>query len=231
GLKEGKKPYVKAIPKRVGIPLKYYLTPKAKKVLLELYDFDDSEVKLPKGPIYTDTQDQAHRTRTISIQIELDLACQSKGLRIDFTDRYFDTVGNNRVAKNLKSKTAFHINNHKTIKADLIFGIETEKQLEYYTLELENGSDSQKAVDKCIEHAQALLKGSLNEKFGISYGYRSLWVFEREVIMDKVIERLQQVPLFEHLHEYFLFKPLAAIEKDFLSGWKNVSAVERNLYY
>jgi len=231
GLREIKRPYIKKIPHRVGTPVKHYLTKRGKDVLVELYSFSEADINYPVGSILTDTQDQKHRTSIISIQIEIDLSSQVEGLEMLFCDRYFDTTGNNRIDKNLKSKTAFHYTETQTVKADLIFSLQTPKQQEYYVLELENGKDTAKAVDKCINHAKALLKGSLNEKLNFSTGYRVLWVFEYESIMERTILKLQPISLFKHLHEYFLFKPLDQIGEEVLSGWKNVSARERNLYY
>ncbi len=231
GLREMKRPYVRKIPHAFGTPVKHYLTKRAKTILVDLYEVPEASINYPKGTILTDTQDQKHRTGTITIQIELDLACQAEGLELLFCDRYFDTTGNNRIARNLKSKTAFHCTDSKTIKADLIFSLQTSKQQEYYVLELENGKDTGKGVEKCIDNAKALLRGSLNKKLGFSTGYRTLWVFEYESIMLKTIDKLQTIPLFDHLHEYFLFKPLNQIGENFLAGWQNVSSRERNLYY
>jgi hypothetical protein len=231
GLRKMKSPYVKKIPHRAGIPVKHYLTKKGKAALEELYGIPEEDIHYPKGAILTDTQDQKHRTSIISIQIELDLACQNEGLDVLFCDRYFDVTGNNKIARNLKSKTAFHYTDSNTVKADLIFSLQTPKQQEYYVLELENGKETAKGVEKCINHAKALLRGSLNEKLGFSTGYRVLWVFEHKSIMEKTIVKLQSIPLFKHLHEYFLFKSLDQISEHFLSGWQNVSSRERNLYY
>lgn len=231
GLRDMKKPYVKKISHRIGSPVKHYLTKRGKTALVELYDISEEEINHPKGAILTDTQDQKHRTSIISIQIEIDLACQAEGLSLLFCDRYFDSTGNNRIDRNLKSKTAFHYTDTKTVKADLIFSIQTSKQEEYYVLELENGKDTAKGVEKCVNHAKALLKGSLNEKLGFSTGYRVLWVFEHQSIMDKTIVKLQSIPFFEHLHEYFLFKSLDQVSENILAGWQNVSARERNLFY
>ena len=231
GLRDMKRPYVKKIPHRIGTPVKHYLTKRGKTALVELYGVPEEEINFPKGNILTDTQDQKHRTSIISIQIEVDLACSQENLTLLFCDRYFDTTGNNKINRNLKSKTAFHYTDSKTVKADLIFAIKTPKQVEHYVLELENGKDTAKGVEKCVNHAQALLKGSLNEKLGFSTGYRVLWIFEHQSIMESTIVKLQSIPLFKHLHEYFLFKPLDQIDENFLAGWQNVSSRERNLYY
>jgi hypothetical protein len=148
-----------------------------------------------------------------------------------FCDRYFDTTGNNRGDRNLKSKTAFHYTDTKTVKADLIFSLQTTKQKELYIVELENGKDTLKAIEKCANHARALLRASLNEKYNFPGAYRCLWVFEHESIMIKTQERLQQLAFFDNLHEYFLFKPLDAIQENVFGDWQNIAARQRNLYY
>jgi len=137
GLREIKRPYVKKIPHTFGTHVKHYLTKRGKTALVDLYGIPEASINYPKSAILTDTQDQKHRTSTITIQIELDLACQAEGLDLHFCDRYFDTTGNNKIDKNLKSKTAFHCTDKRTIKADLLFSLQTPKQQEYYVLERE----------------------------------------------------------------------------------------------
>jgi DNA-binding MarR family transcriptional regulator len=231
GLRDRKRPYVKKIPNRIGDEVKHYLTKKGRDALAELYSVSEAEILFPKGNILTDTQDQKHRTSIISIQIELTLSSERVSVPMLFCDRYFDTTGNNRVDRNLKSKTAFHYTDTKTVKADLIFSLQTTKQKELYIVELENGKDTLKAVEKCANHARALLRASLNEKYNFPGAYRCLWVFEHESIMIKTQERLQQLAFFDNLHEYFLFKPLDAIQENVFAGWQNIAARQRNLYY
>lgn len=231
-LRDSKRPLVRKIPHRNGEPAKHYLTPKGKEILLELYDDLDADkiLTVPKI-LYTDTQDQKHRTTTIDIQIELDFACQRNHIDILFCDRYFDTVGNNRIDKNLKSKTAFVFEGKKSVKADLVFMLQTSKQRELYILELENGKDTKKAVEKCFNHAKAILLKSANEKYDYNQGYRTLWIFEHQSIMEATINRLRKNPFFENLHEYFLFKSLDAIQEDFFEDWVNLGGTSRKLYY
>lgn len=231
GLSEVKRPYVRKIPNRPATPVKFYLTKKGKDALIQLYDCDPETILLPKTIIYTDTQDQKHRTSIISIQIAFDLACLEQRMPMLFCLRYFDSTGNNRIDKNLKSRTAFHFTDTQTVKADLIFAIQTAKQKELYILELENGKDTQKGIEKCINHAKALFRGSVNQKFDFQKGYRTLWVFEHKSIMFKVMEGLQQMPLFDTIREYFLFKPLEETSTAIFSDWLNVSGDHKNLYY
>lgn len=230
-LREGKNPYVRKIPHRFGIPAKHYLTKRGAEVLIALGHANGGPIHYPKGTITTDTQDQKHRTTTIEIQIAIDQAAQSNGLEVTFCDRYFDTTGNNRVAKNLKSKTALIYEGGKTLKADMTFMLGSEDIEELYLLELENGKDAKKAVPKCIMHAKAILRGSANEKFFYNKAYRTLWVFEHASTMQSVISRVAALPMFTKLKEYFLFKSLDEIDDDLFTGWLNLDNKRRKMYY
>ena len=120
-LKERRTPYVASIPHRIGTEVKHYLTAKGKDLLVDFYGLEEDIIHYPIGKITTDTQDQKHRTSIISIQIEMELQAQIRGLQVLFCDRYFDKVGNNKVDKNLKSKTAVLFEDGKSLKADMIF--------------------------------------------------------------------------------------------------------------
>lgn len=224
-------PFVRKIPHGFGRRAKFYLTAKGKELLASSYDIDSEKIKYPRGIISEDTQDEKHRTTIIDCEIELNLSASSKGIPILFSDRYFDKVGNNRIDKNLKSKTAILYTENKSVKADLVFKIKTPKQEELYILELENGKDTKKAVEKCINHGKAILLGSANKKYGFKQGYRTLWIFEYENTMKATMDRLYTQPFFAHMKEYFLFKPLSSIQSDFTQKWKNIEGKERTMYY
>lgn len=231
GLKNGSISYVKNIPHGFGVEAKHYLTAKGKDVLQELCDLPEEQIHFPKGVVKTDTQDQKHRTSIIDIQIELDIAAAQQGIEVLFCDRYFDTTGSNRIAKDLKSKTAIIYEDNKTLKADMTFMLQTPTQKELYLAELERGSDAQKAVPKCIMHGKAILLGSANERYSFKRGYRTLWIFEHRATMESVLERLNGIDFFKNLKEYFLFKPLEEIKQDFFDGWLNLEGKKRKMYY
>ena len=231
-LRESKRPLIRKIPHNNGEPAKHYLTKRGKEVLLDLCeDIQAEHIHIVPTILYTDTQDQKHRCTTIDIQIALDTTCVSHNLEMLFCDRYFDTVGNNRIDKNLKSKTAFVYEANKSVKADIIFMLQTSKQKELYVLELENGKDTKKAVEKCINHAKAILLKSANEKYHFPQGYRTLWIFEHESIMQATISKLKENSFFSHLTEYFLFKPLSELDQDMTQDWRNIAGQKRKLYY
>lgn len=230
-LRDRTSPFVRKIPHRFGIEAKHYLTSKGKDVLLELDYLSEEKILFPKGVITTDTQDQKHRTSTVDIQIELDYAARQNETKVLFCDRYFDMTGNNRVAKNLKSKTAIVYEGRKTLKADMTFMLKTTTQRELYLLELENGHDAEKAIPKCDNHRKAILLGSANELYDFKSGYRTLWIFEHRSTMESVLEKLKTRKDFKGVQEYFLFKPLEEIGEGFFRGWTNLAGKERKMYY
>jgi hypothetical protein len=230
-LRERSSPFVATMPHRIGSEVKHYLTPKGKNLLMDFYGLEDEKVHCPIGKITSDTQDEKHRTTIISIQIEIDLQLENQDTALLFCDRYFDTVGNNKVDRNLKSKTAILFEESKSLKADMVFALQTPKQKELYLLELENGKDTQKAVNKCIQHGKAVLLGNANAKYQFQRGYRTLWIFEHEGTMLALVKELSGNPFFTHLKEYFLFKSLDSLDGNFLGGWLNADGLERQIFY
>lgn len=208
-LRNGAKPYIKTIPHRLGTEGKHYLTKRGKEVLVELCGIEEEQVRYPIGHIKTDTQDQFHRTTIIDLHILLDQHATKHGINVVFCDRYFDTTGSNRVARNLKSKTAIIYEAKKTLKADMTF------------------------IEKCVQHAKAIVLKSANEQYDHHKGYRTLWVFEHASTMYSVLRRLQTLSFFDEFREYFLFKSLAqcTTEADWFAGWCNLNQKERKMYY
>ncbi len=232
-LRDCKRPLVRKIPHRIGSESKHYLTKFGMEVLSQLRpeEYDESNIQYLKKVLYTDTQDQLHRTSIIDIQIELDFACFDNQISLLLCERYFDTVGNRRKDNNLISKTAIQFDKGASINADLTFLIQTSAQKELYLLELENGNDSGKGLEKCIKHGKAILAGTANKKYKHDSGYRTLWVFEKESTCLNTRRKVQESSFFDNLTEFFLFKSMEQIETDFLGGWLNASGQERKLYY
>lgn len=230
-LKDRRTPFVASIPHRIGTEVKHYLTAKGKNLLVDFYGLEEDSIHYPIGKITTDTQDQKHRTSIISIQIDLDFQAQASQFSVLFCDRYFDTVGNNKVKKNLKSKTAILFEDSKSLKADMVFALQTSKQKELFLVELENGKDTKKAVNKCIQHGKAILRGSANAMYNFERGYRTLWIFEYESTMNSLIRELSGNPFFSQMKEYFLFKSLDTLDGNFFGTWLNADGLERQIFY
>lgn len=230
GLRESKYQLVRKIPHRRGTPVKHYLTRKGKEYLMELHGLDEAYIQFPKSVITTDTQDQKHRTSIIDIQIELDFACLDKGYKLLLSDRYFDKTGNNRIDRNLASKTAIIYEGKKTLKADFTFMLRVKDERELYLLELENGKDAKKAVPKILNHAKAIFLGSANEKYEYQKAYRTLWVFEYESTLVSVLKKLKDNSYLMNVVEFFLFKSLEDVRaENFFEGWRNLRGEIREM--
>lgn len=231
-LANDKRPLVQKIPHRIGSEVKVYLTKRGKNILVDFYELEESQIHFQKGTMYTDTQDQKHRTSIIDLHISLDQACKDNNVELLFCDRYFDFTGSNRINRDLKSKTAIIYEGQKTIKADMVFMLQTDKQKELYLAELERGKNTQKAIEKCIRHGQAILKASANENYDFHSGYRTLWIFEYESIMQACMTRIMKdVPMLHSMSEYFLFKSLDKTDTGFFQDWLNLTGENRKMYY
>jgi len=230
---ESNTPLIKRYRRSVTDQYVHYLTKRGAMYLVRHHKYNLENIKFPIGKIKKSTQDARHRIATIDFEIELCNACKHANFDLLLCDRYFDTVGNNRRDRDLKSLTAFLYNNRQSVKADLIFKIDVgDNQEELYTLEIERGEDTKKAIDKIIPHHAALLKGSLNYKMNHLKGYRSLWVFQYEATMISTITRLQKDDTLMQCKDYFLFKTLDSISTDnFWSGWLNMAGDPHSLYY
>ena len=51
-----------------------------------------------------------------------------------------------------------------------------------------------------------MLTGAVNKRYDFQRGYRVLWIFEHENVLDTVLKALINKLLFEPLTEYFLLK-------------------------
>lgn len=228
---QARKPLVKAIPHRPNFEKMFYLTNHGADVLSELTDIDKEAIKFPKHKVNTSSPEQKHRSQVIRFQIELNLAADFEESKVEFCDRYFDTTGNTR-ERNLKSKTALLYEENKAIKADMIFMLQLPNGTkELFTHEHENGSDSQKSIDKMIQAGKALLIGEAHEKYDYNKAYRTLWVFEQSGTMKAVLKKLDGNIFFENMKEHFLLKAEKENEGDFFGGWRNLDGEERRLYY
>ena len=230
-LRERRKPLIRKISGGFGCSVKHYLTEIGKNSIKEEVESIDP-IHFVNKIITADTQDQKHRMAIIDIEIAFDLHCIDREIATEVSHRYFDTVGENRISKSLKSETAFLYNESSSVKADIItIRSISEVQKEMFVIELENGKDTKKAIEKIQNHRSAILQKSANQKYNFDKGYRTLWIFEHEGTMKATLNRLQENPEFFKLEEFFLFKPLNQALEGIYSGWFNLAKKERKLYY
>ena len=118
-----------------------------------------------------------------------------------------------------------------SIKPDITFMLHSTTQNELFLVELERGRNAKKSIEKAVKHAEAMLTGAVNKRYDFQRGYRVLWIFEYENLIDTVLKELSSQSLFEPLTEYFLFKPLSQIGENIFLSWRNVAGKERRMFY
>lgn len=232
GLRESRKPLVKKIPHNFSETAVFYLTRRGAKVLSEIdVKLSASSIHFPKGAITRNTQDAVHREQTINLQIAFELFCKENHATIILCQRYFDSAINSN-EKKLKSSTGIIYEGGKSLKSDMVILLEFNHQKELFLLELERGKNTKKAVEKCIQHAKALLLGSANRAYNFKKGYRILFVFEYKSLFELTLKALKKESFFDNIKEYFLFKTLEQFNSSNLKdGWVSIAEEKRKMYY
>lgn len=204
--------------KRNKLEYWYFLKPRGKQFLINHQLMEDGEIRLPIGTSSMAYKDYYHRKNTINCHISLNQNAAAQKMEVLFFDTYFDKTGNNRTKHNLRAKTKIDTDHQQYLIADAIFMLQTHQQPELYCLELENGRDSNKAIQKLKSYVQALVKGSPSLKYDFPRGNRVLFIFEQTSTLQATIKRMQQDPIFRGFERFFLFKALDDINK-FFDDW------------
>lgn len=117
------------------------------------------EIKIPIGTATLFYQDYFHRKNTVSCEIAMSLRAEQNNLDILFCTRYFDTMGNNRRDKNLRSQNKFSLKENKTfLVPDMVFRTSevTGAKESLYTLEMYNGKNTLRTLEQLKKHIEAI---------------------------------------------------------------------------
>lgn len=221
-LREGKRPFVGRMefgthPKQGRLEDFYYLTPRAKKSLMDGLQMQADEIQLPIGTSTLFNNDYFHRKFTIDCQIATYQMAEQKGWEVLFFERYFDKTGSNRKGGTSRAKTKIDMDDGHYLIADGVFMIEKEEigDRDLYCFEMYNGKDTKRVHKQLRQYVQAFANGSPSIKYnhrtpdGSRYkGSRVLCVFEHASCMEAVVQRIETDPLFAHMRELFLFEEL-----------------------
>lgn len=208
----------------------HFLTPKGKKLLLEDFDMEEQDIKMPTKKFRV--KDYFHRKDTLDWQIQFDKWIEGKGGKMLFFNRYFDMKGNNRVSKNLRSITNIplekELNRKTSLSPDAMFQLKTELGNEaFYILEVNRGSGTLKELERLEIYLEILSSGAVKKSHGIQGKYRILSVFEKEGIKEATIKRFLKNYSYENINDIFYFKTLKNIaDNDIMSGWQKLDGTQ-----
>lgn len=150
-------------------------------------------------------------------------------VEVEFFDRYFDTVGNNRNDSNLTSKTKVEFSTG-SLKADGIFILNVPDLERYlYCLEVHNGKDTKRALEQMAPYVNALALKAPSLKYGFQRGCRVLWLFEEEGCMKATQERAMQDPNLARAEKLFLCK-LQSDPQNIFFDWQTLKREKVNMF-
>lgn len=219
------------VPKKGKLENVYYLKPKGQRLLIEGLQYQDNEIKLPKGRNSFFSRDYFHRKYSIDFEIALQQSAESAGDEVVFFDRYFDKQGNNRRDKNLEAKTKIILKNDRYLVADGIFMLSTPKGERLHCFELYNGKDTKRIYGQLRQYLEALELGSPSTKHNHPKGFLILSVFEYESILQSTLQRIQENSGFSKVRPFYFFKSLQSVVKDgAYTDWINGEGEMKKLY-
>jgi len=227
-----RKPWVKTatfgvVPKIGKLEGVHFLTKHGKEVLIDIGYTE--EILFPKSNTRLFAQDYFHRKYLIDFQIALYKACENK-VNIHFFERYFDKVGNNRVAHNLQAKTKIDLKNEQYLISDAIFKLSTSNMLKLYCFEMYNGHDTTRVVKQLEKYLQALELGSASVKYQFPKGFIVLCYFQDDHAMRSVFNRVRNMKDFKYMKSVFLFSSIEQVEKNIQSNWIDLNENQISIF-
>jgi len=210
-------------PKKGKLENVYYLTRYGQKLLCEVFDMNEEEIKMPVGTGSLFYKDYFHRKNTIDCQIGLFGAMANTLFEVEFFDTYFDKVGNNRRDGNLHAKNKIELSGDGYIIPDGVFVLRMQEFRFLYLLEMYDGRDTKRVMEQIRKHAEAIGLGTPSHKYGLQKSHRVLCVFEFESNKNAVLERMQADKALAELTNHFLLKTLGSVQPhNFRDRWQNI---------
>lgn len=210
-------------PKKGKLENVYYMTRYGQKLLCEVFNMNEEEIKMPVGTGSLFYKDYFHRKNTIDCQIGLHGAMGNTLFEVEFFDTYFDKVGNNRRDGNLHAKNKIDLTGDGYIIPDGVFVLRMQEFRFLYLLEMYDGRDTKRVMEQIRKHAEAIGLGTPSRKYGLQKSHRVLCVFEFESNKNAVLERMQADKALAELTNHFLLKTLGSVQPhNFRDRWQNI---------
>lgn len=196
----------------------YFLTPKGARLLNELHDHAGSNVSIEhlRSPAIFH-RDYWHRKHCIDFHIGLSQALEVSDLDLDIPtwDRYFD---NANARGRFQAKTRVPTSSGVLIPdINFLIGDTSERQA-IFCLEMTNGRDLKRVLNKIVTHADAIRDGALGNKYGLQQNHQTLFLFEHSSLFRSFCNRFpESCPA--GLEDYFWCSTLANFADFPLSCW------------
>ncbi|WP_040476628.1 hypothetical protein [Paramagnetospirillum caucaseum] len=203
-------------------PFVYALTQHGATVAAELLDVEAESIRYPVGGI-AHVHDYEHREAYIDVCIALDRWAEAGEARETlFLSHYFDKTGANRKGIPSHSVNRFALpGDLGNVEPDGIFFVDTGTKRRALALELNNTTDTKRAVEKLLKLTHAVQSGCISEHLGHDKANFVLSVAMTPEASALIRSRIATAKGFATFSPAFLFNDLATIkESGFASGWK-----------
>lgn len=200
----------------------YCLTPRGVKVLMANHDWDDVDIKRPKGRPPGIKTDHNHRYHFTNCLIDLYKASQEHGFYIHWCDLYTEKIGK------VQSKARINLGDGRYIEADAIFLLDVGGDEKLFILEYEKKPDISRIYEKMIKYRRMIYRKEPTEtlraqkKMTEKKSPRILYVFEDEQKMMSVRQRMIDSKMFNDIRRWFLFKTKEETA-NFVPGWLSLT--------
>jgi hypothetical protein len=171
-----------------------------------------------------------HRKAVIDFHIRLDLALSKEAgqIRIERYDQYFEKTGANhrrRSGSPLTARTRIGFRDGSHFIPDVIFQIRVGKKwCALFSLEYVRGNKTARTLRQIAKHRKAIVERAVTKRYAIPKGqdYVSLFLFEDQSLLERVLTRLRAWQPFKALTGHFLFATAADTKRDVRSCWRKV---------
>lgn len=182
-----------------------------------------------KGPQFE--RDLLHRVGTIDCAIAAYQWAEATGATISRHLGYYQGSGAQKGEFKYKPATAHELANHTPFESDLEMLITfPDNTHRLFAVEFHNGTHVSGIVDQLTIHLHAIHQGVISDAFSYPNSNYLLSVYQHEHVLQGVIERLRQHPLFLEFQPLFLFNTLHRVRDSFAYGWGHFDGHPANLF-
>ncbi len=211
----------------------YFLTKNGKKLLINEFSYDESNIKIPRGLDMVYLHDYYHRKYTIDFHIAFRLWLESKNGQVNFLNYYFDKSGNNRIkdkCSHVVSSNKIQLNERTSFIPDINAKFTIDDKEHLFLFEQHNGKDAKRLFEQLFIHIHAISAKAISSKYNYQKPYKVVVVCEEESVKTSVIKRLQKQDGIEHYNNFFIFKTNNELLEDFYSNWTLIDEKKVNFF-
>lgn len=171
-------------------------------------------------------QEYFHRLGCIDCHLAIRTWAERNRSEIDFY--HVDFTFSRKLKGRPIADTRVELKGGRAIKPDAIFQFTaSDRKPRLCALEFSAGTETARIENQLDAYRYALHEGAISRAFSYEHGIRVLAVFRHESTLTNVFERLATRSDFQPFGRHFLFTTLTELQRDVLSGWRQLGKPDR----